>query len=86
MNTKGLPEGGPFFAGAPPHGPTLRLRLVRLRPTPRLRTPHCAPSSLVRGYWNFVPSGLLKENLQSRKSHIANRTSYIAHVPQGRHN
>lgn len=44
MNTKGLPEGGPFFcggdlgfaiydlrfAGSPSHGPTLRLR-----------TPHC---------------------------------------------
>ena len=95
--------------GVPPHGTTLRLRLVRC-------TPHCAPSSLVRphtaaspcagllefcpfgaaqgrcsssrhhtaaspcalyptlrlrlvrGYWDFAPSGLLKEILNSQFS------------------
>ena len=30
-----------------------------------LTAPHCAPSSLVRGYWDFAPSGLLKESLKS---------------------
>ena len=86
MNTKGLPEGGPFFcggdlgfaiydlrfAGAPPHGPTLRSFVACASSPPH---PHCAPSSLVRVYQALVPSGLLKENLQSRTSHLVNRTS-----------
>ena len=78
--------------GVPPHGPhppsrphtaaspcalypltvpTLRTcsSLVCVHPTLRLR--------LVRGYWDFVPSGLLKESLQS-KSYVFSLKSKIS--------
>ena len=58
------------ICGAPPHGTTLRLRLVRC-------TPHCAPSSLVRGYWDFAPSGLLKEILNSPLSTLHSPLSIL---------